>query len=264
MSEGLEAPRKFYMGCKKSQLDGSEKQYHEYFRSRDLVELPTKVDLRDSGFVPPILNQLSLGSCVHNATSNALLFLMNKEGLENPYQPSRLFLYYFTRFLEDTIEEDGGSEIHNAMKTVFAFGVCSEEDWAYDITKFTEKPPLKAIKKARKHLDNFEYYLVKQDLNIMKQVLVDGNPIIFGLTLFESYMYDETLKTGKVPIPKITEQIIGGHAQNIVGFNDETQEFLVEGSWGTEVADKGYFYIPYDYILNPVFCMDCWCLKQFK
>jgi hypothetical protein len=51
---------KFYMGCKKSTLTGKEKQYHEHFKSRGL--LPSKVDLRDSGFVPPVLDQGRLNS----------------------------------------------------------------------------------------------------------------------------------------------------------------------------------------------------------
>ncbi len=264
MSEGSTTPRKFYMGCKKSKLDGSEKKYDEHFKSRDLVELPKKVDLRETGWVAPVLDQQNLGSCCFQSTSNVLLFLMNKEGLEKKYQPSRLFMYYFTRFLEDKVEEDSGAEISDVMKAVYAFGAPSEDKWPYDITKFKVKPPLEAIKAARKHLDNFEYFSVKQDLKVMKQVLADGLPIIIGIALFDSFFYEETLKTGIVPIPKVTEQIAGGHCLNIISYNDETECFTVQNSWGTEVGNKGFFDIPYEYILNPNLGMDYWAITNFK
>ncbi len=258
-----DGPRKFYMGCKKSKLDGTEKQYHQHFQSRDLI-LPNKVDLRDTGFVPPILDQKNLGSCTSQATSSALLYAMNKEGLENPFEPSRLFIYYFTRFLEDTVNEDAGAELGDVMKTIFAFGVPPETEWPYDITKFKEKPSLNAIKSARKHLDNFEYFSVKVDLKSIKQVLADGYPVIIGIALFESFFYEETLKTGIVPIPKVTEPITGGHALLIVAYDDETGFLKVKNSWSTNVGQEGYFDIPYDYIANPNLGMDFWSIRSFK
>jgi C1A family cysteine protease len=189
---------------------------------------------------------------------------MNKEGLENKYQPSRLFLYYFTRFLEDTVEEDSGANLKDLMKTVMVFGCPSEEDLPYDITKFTEKPPLEIVKKAREHLDNFDYFSVKQDLNVMKQVLADGFPIIIGIVLFESFFYDETMKTGIVPIPKVTESISGGHAILIVKYDDDTNCFTIQNSWGSDVGQSGYFDIPYEYILNENLGQDYWHLRKFK
>jgi C1A family cysteine protease len=188
---------------------------------------------------------------------------MNKEGLEKKFQPSRLFLYYFTRFLEDTVDEDSGSEIKDVMKTITAFGVPDENDWPYDISKFTEKPSLEIIKKAREHLDNFDYFFVKQDLNIMKQVLADGNPIIIGIAIFESFQSEETMKTGIVPIPKITERVLGGHALGVYGYDDNKEVFLIQNSWSTNVGQSGWFEIPYEYILNENLGLDYWYIKRW-
>jgi len=48
-----------------------------------------------------------------------------------------------------------------------------------------------------------------------------------------------------------------------VGYNDKT--FIIRNSWGTTrkgepVGDKGYFYMPYEYILNTKWCTDFWVI----
>ena len=55
---------------------------------------------------------------------------------------------------------------------------------------------------------------------------------------------------------------LGGHALVLVGFNDETNVFIVRNSQGTKWGDNGYAYIPYEYILNPMLCRDFWVLES--
>ena len=38
-----------------------------------------------------------------------------------------------------------------------------------------------------------------------------------------------------------------------MGYNDRQQVFIVRNSWGESWADRGYAYVPYDYIANPEF-----------
>ena len=37
--------------------------------------------------------------------------------------------------------------------------------------------------------------------------------------------------------------------------------FIVRNSWGDEWCDKGYCYVPYDYLANPAVCDDAWIVK---
>ena len=39
----------------------------------------------------------------------------------------------------------------------------------------------------------------------------------------------------------------GGHAVVIIGYDDATQRFLVQNSWGPNWADGGFFGFPYQY-----------------
>ena len=62
----------------------------------DVSKLPPSYDLRSTGFIPPILDQGTLGSCGPNQISNALRFCLRKLKAPVDFQPSRLFIYYFT------------------------------------------------------------------------------------------------------------------------------------------------------------------------
>jgi C1A family cysteine protease len=71
--------------------------------------------------------------------------------------------------------------------------------------------------------------------------------------------------TGIVPIPDTaTEDLVGGHALNLVGWNDNTNRFIVQNSWNSAWGDKGYCYIPYDYILDPNLSDDFWTITFFS
>ncbi|WP_235430317.1 hypothetical protein [Xanthomonas sp. MUS 060] len=40
--------------------------------------------------------------------------------------------------------------------------------------------------------------------------------------------------------------------------------FRIRNSWGGELGDKGYFLIPYDYLLNPQLAADFWVIRMVK
>ena len=46
-------------------------------------------------------------------------------------------------------------------------------------------------------------------------------------------------KTGDVGLPLRNEQLLGGHAVLIVGFDDNRQKFKVRNSWGTSWGASG-------------------------
>lgn len=225
--------------------------------------LPVKVDLKP--LMPPPLDQLNLGSCALNAASNCIRYLLKKQNLQE-WQPSRLYLYYNTRVLieKSKPDEDTGVSIRDVCKSLSKYHSCPETMWPYIITKFSEIPPIETYNEANLH-KKIKYAYVPLNLNSIKHVLSDNNPIIIGIQLYDSFKSDEVAKTGIVPIPNTeTETLMGGHAMLCVGYCDESKLFTILNSWGDSWGSEGYCYIPYDYILDPKLSSDFWTISLFE
>merc|ERR1711972_3599 len=104
-----------------------------------------------------------------------------------------------------------------------------------------------------------EYARVNQTLDDMRACLSEGLPFVFGFTVYDSF-YNLT-ETGEMSMPTRGDRIVGGHAVLCVGYDDERQVFVVRNSWGDAWGDKGYFYMPYDYMVHPDLVTDIWVIK---
>lgn len=237
-------------------------------RLTDIHDIPTtfpkSIDLRNSGFMPAALDQGQLNSCTANSSSNSLRYLIKKEK-EVDYQPSRLMIYYFSRLIENDLEFDSGASNRDTMKAIQQNGVCNENVWPYDISKFIVEPPSQDLIVAKLHTKNFIYYSVNCDLVSIKIALILGYPIIFGITVFDSYESSSVAQTGIVPFPDTSkESNLGGHSQLLISYDDDLQMMGVLNSWGNLWGDKGFCYIPYKYILDPeIGAIDLWCCKYY-
>jgi C1A family cysteine protease len=60
----------------------------------------------------------------------------------------------------------------------------------------------------------------------------------------------------------MNERQLGGHAVMAVGYDDENQWLIVMNSWGASWGDKGFFYLPYEYITNNNLSDDFWTIRQ--
>lgn len=219
------------------------------------VLLPSVVDMRPE--CPPVYDQLNLGACTGNAWAGMFSFLLLKE-LGKLFNPSRLFIYWHERVLEGTVSQDSGAEIRDGAKTLADKGVCAEENWPYDVSKFAVCPPTEAFGEAY-HRKLLKYEAINNtDLTEMKLCLASGYPIVAGFAVFQSFESDAVAKTGVVPMPGANEQPIGGHAVLIVGYDDIRGVFIVRNSWGADWGDKGYFTVPYAYFTDSNLASDFW------
>ena len=223
------------------------------------ITLPTNIDLRLN--CPIIYDQGQLGSCTANAIAAAIEYEQIKEKDKTPFIPSRLFIYYNERLMEGTVKQDAGAAIRDGMKIVATNGTCKEITWPYIISKFKSKPNKKAYIEGLKYISKI-YSSVSQDLNSIKTVLFNNDPIVFGFTVYESFESDIVAKTGIVPMPTKNEKVLGGHAVLIVGYDDTKQMFLIRNSWGTNWGLNGYFWMPYNYIIDPNLASDFWVIKS--
>ena len=222
-----------------------------------LTALPARTDLRAK--CPPVYDQGQLGSCTANAIGGALEFDRIQQKLP-PFVPSRLFIYYNERVIEGTVRSDSGAQIRDGIKSVASQGACPETEWPYVISKFAVKPPARAYKDAA--LDRaVSYQSIVQDLNQMKGCLASGFPFVFGFTVYESFETTVVAKTGHAPMPGWAERPVGGHAVMAVGYDDSSGWFIARNSWGPGWGMKGYFTLPYAYLIQPGLSSDFWTVR---
>lgn len=221
-----------------------------------LRSLPPSADLRPN--CPPVMDQGQLGSCTANAIAAALQFDQIKQGL--PSVPlARLFIYYNERAMEGTVDSDSGAMIRDGIKSVGSQGVCPESEWPYDITLFRNKPPLRCYTDAL--LDKaLSYQRVVRSSDQMKACLSSGFPFVFGFSVYESF--ESAAQTGHVPMPGRREKILGGHCTLAVGYDDLSQIFYVQNSWGSVWGMNGFFTIPRAYLMNKGLASDFWTIRM--
>lgn len=207
-----------------------------------------------SPFQCPIFNQGSLGSCLANAIK-AMLYIVSQGKVDI----SRLQLYMCYRAIDgSSLTQDTGGTVRGGMNAIMKYGVCPENMWPYLIQNFARLAPSKAFVSTYK-LNNFVYTAVKQNIDSIKASLLINLPIVLGILIYTSFESPNATKYGTIPVPNIkTEKQLGGHAILLVGYDDATAHFKFQNSWGTEWGDKGYGYIPYQYILNSGLTKDLW------
>jgi C1A family cysteine protease len=222
-----------------------------------IAKLPPKVDLRPN--FPAVYDQGDLGSCTANAIGAAFEFGLLKEQAPD-FMPSRLFIYYNERVIEDCVDSDNGAQIRDGIKSVNKQGVCPEKIWPYDVGAFAKKPARKCYSEALKH-QVLSYQRVIRELTSMKGCLAAGYPFVFGFTVYDAFESATVAKTGKLDLPKKDEKVQGGHAVVAVGYDDSKKRFIVRNSWGPGWGLNGYFTMPYDYLLEENLSDDFWTIR---
>lgn len=224
-----------------------------------VAALPPKVDLRPG--CPPVYNQGELGSCTANAIGGAHQFNQIKQKSQNNFIPSRLFIYYNERVMEGTVNQDAGAMIRDGVKSVVSQGVCPETEWTYDIKKFTKKPAATCYTHALQH-QVVSYQRIIPLIAQIKGCLASGFPIVFGFSVYENFDGADVQGTGMMQMP--SGSLMGGHAVLAVGYDDSISRVIVRNSWGPGWGDKGYFYMPYQYITNTNLADDFWTIRTVE
>lgn len=257
----------------------------------DAVTLPASMDLRT--WCSPIEDQLALGSCTAQA-GVGLIEYYERKAFGTHINASRLFLYKVTRNLLGW-DGDYGAYMRTTMGAMALFGVPPEKYWPYTDRKapgssgertFNEEPPafLYAFADNFKAISYFRLDPTGTNVNTLltriKAYLSARMPAFFGFTVYSSINQAGT--TGEIPFPSSVDSAVGGHGIVAVGFDDAKQitnkannkktkgALLIRNSWGTGWGDKGYGWLPYDYVLKglardwwTLFKMDYVATKQF-
>ena len=81
-----------------------------------------------------------------------------------------------------------------------------------------------------------------------------------GIPCFREFFYAGL--NGVVPYPANPDEIYGGHALCVIGYDDSKQRVMFKNSWGEEWGNYGYGSVPYQYIND--FLWDAWACKDLS
>lgn len=231
-----------------------------YIYQQKSISIPGQIDLRP--YASDIEDQEEIGSCTGNAIASAIE-LVDRKVYQKYLEISRLFIYYQTRVLENSVNYDDGAYIRTGFKAVNKWGAPLEILWPYDVSKWNVKPSSEAYDDAA--LRKVTEYQRCIDFNSVRNVLASEFPVVVGFYIYESFETSEVETTGMMTYPDITkEQFLGGHAVCLVGYNDQSQYFIARNSWGVEWGDQGYFYMPYAVIKDVTMSSDFWTLSTVE
>ena len=220
----------------------------------------TDVDLRKK--FSRIKNQGQQGSCLSFAITSVFEYMMKINELED-CDLSEAFLYYNARHLDknDDVSEDidNGSRITPSLDSIKKYGIALEKYCPYNDNIYNQKPSEAAYKDAetRKLIKALN---VEKRLEDIKSAISEGYPVVGSFVLCPSFNPDEGFI--KVPTQEELQTVIDSikektakkhscHAMVIVGYSDQLGMFIVRNSWGENWGDRGYCYLPYEYITTP-------------
>ena len=238
--------------CKKPVVHEHEEEKNELLlKVFEQKILPESIDLIDK--MPYVYNQLDIGSCTANASLYCYKFVFKE------IEPSRLYLYYKARELSNSEMYDNGSTITDNMMILKSNGVCEEKLYPYNVKKFTEKPSIECDIDAHKHKILLPKK-IKQNLYDIQCALSNNHIIAFGLLVKQSIMNIDN--SNYIYDPFASEQVLGGHALTICGYDNKTKLFKIRNSWGSDWGNSGNFYVPYNVILDKTCSFDFWIIEK--
>lgn len=242
-----------------------------------------KASIKASGIA--ILNQGNYGTCVGHGGVRSIshaTFLQTKEII----LPSRAFAYQGALLVDgEPCDPQSGTQIRSFVKGAVKYGIPLEKDYKYTALNLKKFPSKTAMAKAEKYQALKYYSITNGNIELMKQALANGFCPVFGARIFNSFQSEFTMASGIVSMPpRLGDGLLGGHCMAIEECdNDLTAQaicerlklkqgnlskapgyFTIANSWGSNVGDKGYFYMPYSYFADTArgLVSDIWCITQ--
>jgi C1A family cysteine protease len=219
---------------------------------------PLAVDLRE--WCSPVEDQGQLGSCTAHA-GVGLMEYYQRRVYGKHVDLARLFLYKTTRKLMGWMG-DTGAYLRTTMQAMVMFGVPLEKHYAYIPDAFDFEPSAFDYAMAQNY-KSMKYFRIDSNgisgdllLDQIKWMLAAGLPAMFGFTVYSSLS-----GAAYIPYPSSKDTVEGGHAVLAVGYDDDEGTLLIRNSWGTEWGNKGYGYLPYEYVTAGL-ASDFWTMAE--
>jgi len=208
-----------------------------------------KYDIYDKNrdFFPEIVDQGNIESCVPTCISTVYYYLTMKQSNHLNFRISRLYLYYQFRKLYDNVKLDEGSTIRDCINILHNDGIIPEFLYPYIENKVFNNPS-EFLEKYSRFCKCLGFENISR--KVIKQKLLLDYPVLCGIKLFDNIYSDEAKNTGIINYSEEYDKILGGHCIILVGFDDDKKYYRFINSWGPTWGDKGFGYLPYEYIKN--------------
>lgn len=89
---------------------------------------------------------------------------------------------------------------------------------------------------------------------ILKWAISSGLPVAVGIGITEDFDDLKSVTSGEVRIPRPQEVIGDGTCLILMGWDESIHCFAVRGTFGVVWGSKGYGWLPYQYVTNPLWC----------
>ena len=231
--------------------------YEEHFTVAEVPPEIEKVDLREH--FKEVLDQRTTNACTGFAVGAMCEYLLATEYEKGWRKISPLYNWYFGKLKHGYPNENKGVWLRYSLNALFDYGFVYFQTMPFETpylrtpTGFEQSMGI-TVKDLYFNKKRFGYYLLQPKQEQIKDAIRTGNPIVFGMFINNSFYGN---RSGKI---STIANNGGGHAMLIVGFDDETECYIVRNSWGKSWGDNGYCYIPYDYLENNSF--DLWTIKR--
>jgi hypothetical protein len=188
-------------------------------------------------YTTPIKDQSPAPTCETYALCAALETMMQYQTGEL-YGPdlSETHLYFYAGGTYDA----GGVNVYDAVDYLMEYGVPDEGcypdphrpfDYPYTSLEGWEERTVKIT----------EWGAVQPDEESIKEALIEHGPLIICI-----FVYEDMLTYRGGVYHRSTDNRVGGHLVSLMGYDDETQSWLVKNSWGDRWGDNGWFHMGYD------------------
>jgi len=254
-----------------------ERDWHYGMIVAGVETLPKKVSMRAN--CGPIRSQGNAGFC-HSFTGTALKNLQETQDWgERCYDFSPLGLAKVVKE-NDGIVYTEGSTLLEVCKAICSEGVFDESYYPYETYEAGSLlfPPMAVTEEEAENIPRYrcENYARVDTLEDLKLSLARRNPVMLGISCGEG-IYKPV--NGCIGLP-LGEFLIGGHAILAIGYDDEKEATIkgrtykgfieCQNSWGEDYGDKGFFWLPYEYLTYRTkdfgvgFMMDMYAMVDLK
>ena len=195
-------------------------------------------DIEGVNWVTPVQNQLSCGSCVAFGTISALEAVVQIElGQQLNIDLSEAHLFYC----------GGGScsngwTISRSVNYLEAYGVPEESCFPYtprqtDCDRTCSDWESQAIKLIDGSRIKYSY---PPSIATIQEALIEHGPLVTSFTV-----YDDFFSYNSGVYVQTSDNIAGGHAVAIVGYDNNNEYWICKNSWGKNWGENGFFRIGY-------------------
>lgn len=240
--------------------------------------LPTKIShLVNCG---PFKDQGSEGSCTGHAGSEMgeRLVRVFPEAFEHLYgmdpnkvqfSPQSVYRVELEKESGGNPTEDAGAQIRTIVWALNHRGACLETTDPYVPGGWAV--PLTAEQIGEAYNFRLGAYHRLGSVDDMKACLAYGSQreqytFVAGFAVYSSFESGQVARDGLMPMPRQTEELLGGHAVHVIGYDDSVRcphtqfpgAFEVQNSWGKDWGQGGRFWMPYEFAADSDYLWDAW------